>query len=84
MNNQERLLAALSELSIAELRLVPQFTEWLVKERGSAIYHPETETVEVPVEVLKRLDKRLAKLQVLMLILKLLIELIIKEQSRRN
>ena len=63
MNNQERLLAALSELSIAELRLVPQFTEWLVKERGSAIYHPETETVEVPVEFIERLDQRAAKIE---------------------
>ncbi|MBA7640313.1 hypothetical protein ES703_47978 [subsurface metagenome] len=38
MDNQARLLAALSELSIDELRLVERFVElvaeWLAKDRG--------------------------------------------------
>lgn len=49
-----------------------------------AVYHPETETVEVPAALLENFDKRLALLQVLVLILKLLIDDIrAEEQSRR-
>ncbi|MBA7657091.1 hypothetical protein ES703_65022 [subsurface metagenome] len=36
------------------------------------IYHPETETVEVPVAFLKDLDRRLALLQVLVQVARLL------------
>ncbi|MBA7531517.1 hypothetical protein ES705_23730 [subsurface metagenome] len=47
------------------------------------IYHPETETVEVPVELVERLDRRLARMQKLLLILALLIEAMKdKEQAR--
>ena len=45
---------------------------------------PETETVSVPVALLKNWDRRLELLQVLVLILKLLIDDIrAEEQSRR-
>ncbi|MBA7644997.1 hypothetical protein ES703_52749 [subsurface metagenome] len=48
------------------------------------IYHPEIETVQVPVELLERLDRRAARLEVLVLIMKLLIDgLRQQEQSRR-
>ena len=45
------------------------------------IYHPETETIEVPVELLERLDQRAARVQGLLLIMQLLID---KEQGRRS
>jgi len=37
MDNQARLLAALSELSIDELWLMLLFTEWLVKGGGNPV-----------------------------------------------
>lgn len=47
-------------------------------------YSPETETVAVPVALLKNWDRRLALLQVLLLILKLLIDDVrAEEQGRR-
>jgi len=48
------------------------------------IYHPETETVEVPVELIERLEQRAANIQVLLLMLQLLVgEQRFEEQSRR-
>jgi len=48
------------------------------------VYHPETETVEVPVEFIERLDRRAARIEVLLVILKLLIdEMRAEEQGRR-
>ncbi|MBA7483827.1 hypothetical protein ES707_19344 [subsurface metagenome] len=49
-----------------------------------AIYHPETETVEVPVVLLERLDQRAARIQVLVLVLKLLIDAMKCEDYRRR
>lgn len=49
-----------------------------------AIYHPETETVEVPVELLESIDRRLAKLQKLVMILALLIEAMKDEELARR
>ncbi|MBA7639859.1 hypothetical protein ES703_47519 [subsurface metagenome] len=49
------------------------------------IYHPETETVEIPVALVNNFDKRLALLQGLFLLLKLLIDdMGVEEQSRRR
>ena len=43
------------------------------------------ETIEVPVELLERLDKRAARVQVLLLILKVLIDKMrFEEQGRRS
>lgn len=48
------------------------------------VNYPETETVAVPVALLKNWDRRLELLQVLVLILKLLIEeMRCEEQGRR-
>ncbi|MBA7530115.1 hypothetical protein ES705_22318 [subsurface metagenome] len=47
------------------------------------VNYPETETVEVPVALLKNWDRRLALLQVLVLILKLLIDDIRTEEQGR-
>ncbi|MBA7531512.1 hypothetical protein ES705_23725 [subsurface metagenome] len=48
------------------------------------IYHPETETVEVPVELVERLDRRLARMQKLLEILVLLIEAMKDEELARR
>jgi len=49
-----------------------------------AIYHPETETLEIPIEVIENLDRRLALLQVLVLIMKLLIDDMKREEQGRR
>jgi len=49
-----------------------------------AIYHPETETVEVPVEVIERIAQRAARLEVLLLILKVLIDDVRREEQDRR
>jgi len=51
----------------------------------TVIYHPETETVEVPIEVIERLDQRVARIQQLARLLRVLIdEMKVEEQSRRR
>ena len=48
------------------------------------IYHPGTETVEVPVELLERLDQRAARVEALLRLMKLLIDDMRFEEQRRR
>lgn len=49
-----------------------------------AIYHPETDTIEVPMGLMKRLDQRAARVQVLVMILEMLLTDIRLEELRRR
>jgi hypothetical protein len=49
-----------------------------------AIYHPETDTIEVPMGLMKRLDQRAARLEVWGLILEMLVTEMRLEELRRR